>query len=177
MLKPYLNRQMELKLLKGKKLTYLIVAFAAGIILIVLSGSFNKPKSKPPPVAEKTAAPEVGATEKRLEEIIGTVKGVSDVTVFITYENTGVRNTARLTEDTHSQDGQKSQSTRKDNPVIRKESSLEEPFVYEEILPQVRGVIISARGVSDPKTSLVIADAVASALGVPVYKVRVLSKD
>ncbi len=169
---------MELKFLKDKKITYLVLALAAGILMIILSGTFTPKKSEPSPSPEtEDIKPDAGYVEKRLEEIIGTVKGVSDVSVFITYENNGVKNTALITEDNRSEDGQKSQSVRKDNVVMYKDSSGEKPFVKEEILPEVRGVIVTAVGVSDERTKLLIADAVASAVGVPIYKVKVLPKN
>ncbi len=169
---------MELKLLKGKKFTYLIAALAAGIILVVLSGTFSqKEKNHISKVEEKAPAADAEYTERKLEEILSTVKGISDVTVFVTYENNGKKNTAVFTESSHNEDEIKKESTRKDSVVMYKDDGSEQPFVEEEILPEIRGIIISAKGASDDRIKLIIADAVSSAMDVPIYRVKVLSKD
>ena len=168
---------MDIKLLKNKKITYFVVALAAGILMIVLSGQFTSPQ-KEVAVRKDTQPAKVDATyaEKRLQQILGTVKGVSDVSVFVTYENNGVKNTALVTENSSSSQNGEIRTERKDSVVWYKDSSGEQPFVKEEILPQVRGVIICAKGI-DEKTKLLITDAVASAMGIPMYKVRVLPKN
>ena len=58
-----------------------------------------------------------------------------------------------------------------------KTNSGEEPFVSEEKLPEVRGVIICAKGVENEEMRLLISDAVSGAMNVPIHRVKVLSKD
>ena len=60
---------------------------------------------------------------------------------------------------------------------MKKQSSSEEPFVSEEVLPQVRGVLIVAKGAGDAEVNAKITDAVSAVLGVPIHKVKILSAD
>ncbi len=167
---------MELKKLKHIKSSYLVLALFLGIALMVLSKGINPSKNE-----EQTPKPAVITTdtnaEEKLGEIIGSIEGVSDVSVFITYENAGVKKTSSVYEKSTSQDGGKGNESSKETPVMVKDSSGEKPFVKEDVLPTVRGVMISARGIRDPKLKAGITDAVSGVLGIPVHRVKILHKD
>ncbi len=168
---------MDIKKLKSIKITYLIIALAAGIALVVLSNGMPKSAPKERTVTESHKPPDTVDVERRLKEIIESIDGVSDADVFITYENSGVKNIATVTDETYAADDDKRTNSGKSQVVTVRDGSSETPFVEEEKLPQVRGVIISAKGVSDMSLNALITDAVASAMGVPVHRVKILSKD
>ena len=56
-------------------------------------------------------------------------------------------------------------------------SSAEEPFVSEEKLPSIRGVLIVAEGVGKSEINAEITEAVSQVLGVAIHKVKILSAD
>lgn len=166
---------MELVKIKKIKTPYLIAALVLGIVLMILPGT-KTPKTPEKEEKESVLSP-IGDEAQRLENIIGGMDGVSDVSVLITYENTGVRNVQSVTEKSISQDEQKKSEQTKTQALIIKEGSSETPFVSEEILPEVRGVIISARGIKNPTLKASITEAVAAVFGVSVHRVRILHKD
>lgn len=167
---------MELKKLKNIKTSYLVLALFLGIALMVLSKGIKPAKKQ-----EETSQPAVITAdenaEEKLKEIIGSIDGVSDVSVFITYENSGVKKTSSVYEKSALQDGEKGNESSKETPVMVKDSSGEKPFVKEDVLPMVRGVMISARGIRDPVVKADVTDAVAGVLGIPVHRVKILHID
>ena len=169
--------KMDFKKLKSIKPIYLFAALSFGVIIVLLSGFSS---DKPPPREENVqlnTVPDASDIEKRLEEIINSIDGVSDATVFVTYENSGVKKVATETEEENSErDGQKSFS-HKTTAVTKKEGNEQYPFVKEETLPQIRGVIIAAKGLGRAGLDAAITDAVSSAVGVSLHRVKILSKD
>lgn len=165
---------MELKKLKGIKTAYLVIIMVVGVLIVFLSNSLTSaPKREDPPDIAEDTVPTDDAEDK-LREIIESIDGVSDVKVYITYENRGVKSIAAFGEESVATDGAKKTVSSKSEPVTVKSGSGESPFVDEEILPEVRGVIIAARGIKSPQLEARITDAVSSALGVPVNRVRIL---
>ena len=167
---------MDIKNLKGNRFKFLIIALAAGILLIMISGNSPKKENKKEKQPVRESATEQN-TEKRLEKIIEKVSGVSDVSVFLSYENKGVKRLAYATEENNSSEDKRKSTQRKYQPVPVKEGSAEAPFVGEEVLPRIRGVIICAKGLDDEITRLNVAEAVSAALDVPVHRVKVLPGD
>ena len=168
---------MDIKKIKNIKLTYLIGALALGIMLMIMSDSFNKEKEKPIPTVVENNLPKTEEVEKELESIIDDIAGVSDVSVFVTYDNSGVKKIVTVAEENKATEDVKTSANSKTQPVTVKESGRESPFVNEEKLPEIRGIIICAKGVEDSYTNIMVTDAVASAMGVSVHRVKVLPKD
>ncbi len=168
---------MDLKEIKNIKPVYLLAALAVGILIVVLS---NFAQKEDPPAKENEVSqtlPDTLDTEKRLEEIINSIDGVSDAKVFITYENSGLKNITTITEETSQEKGEDKSQFYKASVVTQKDGSSERPFVREETFPEVRGVIIAAKGVGDKTLNALITDAVSSAMGVGPHRVKILPKD
>ena len=169
--------KMELKGIKNIKPVYLVAALVLGVFIVVLS---NFGQKKEPEVKENEAReflPDAANTEKRLEEIINSIDGVSEATVFITYENSGLKNVTTITEEKAEEKGQDKSKSYKTSVVTQKDGSGERPFVREETFPEVRGIIITAKGVGDKTLNALITDAVSSAMGVGPHRVKILPKD
>ena len=156
------------------KSSYIIAALVAGLVMVFLSNSFSDVRKEEKPVkteAETTFNYEYASLQ--LKEIIGGIDGVSDVNVFISYENQGSDKIASVKE-VQSDSTKSSEKTRE---VTEKDGSKEKPFVKEKVLPEVRGVIIAARGIKRKNLEEKITDAVSAVLGVPVHRVKIISKD
>ena len=162
------------KLKSNKKITCMIILLATGVFLVMLPGIMTGKKTLP----EVATEPAVDYNmEKQLEEILETVEGVSDVGVFITYENYGKKNVAITAEENISEDDNRRMSSYKSSIVTTRENGVEKPFVSQEVLPQIRGVIVCAKGVSNEEKKLIIADAVSAVTGVSMHRVKVLERD
>ena len=158
------------------KSTYLVIFLAVGISLVLLS-NFGKEREETVNETEVKSVFENQDTEKKLKEIIEGVDGISDVSVFISYDNKGMLNIASEGDESTVSDGEKKTTSKRIQAVTKRDSSGEAPFVTEELLPRVRGVIVTARGVSDEAKNALITRAVSTALDVPLHRVRVLPKD
>lgn len=155
------------------KSTYLVIFLAVGILLVFLS-SFETSKKQE---TEVKSVFEEADDEKKLKEIIEGIDGISNVSVFVSYDNKGMLTIASDGEESSTTDGGKKTSAKRVQAVTKRDSSGEAPFVTEELLPRVRGVIVTARGVSDKEKNALIARAVSTALDVPLHRVNVLPKD
>jgi len=165
---------MDLKKLKQIKPYYLIILFVLGVLLLILSNVKTEKVVKPSGETEKVTYECNGDTEKRLAAIIEKIEGIDDCNVFITYENNGVKKHATnvKNDETNSKD---TVSTKKDvTAVMEKNSGMETPYIYEETMPQIRGVLIVASGNTDSKIKDEIVLAVSAVLGVSLHKVKVL---
>ncbi len=158
------------------KSTYLVIFLAVGIVLVLLS-NFGKESKETVSETEVKSVFEEEDTEKKLKEIIEGIDGVDDVSVFISYDNKGMLNIASEGDESTVSDGEKKTSTKRIQAVTKRDGSGEAPFVTEELLPRVRGVIVTARGVSDEVKNALITRAVSTALDVPLHRVKVLPKD
>lgn len=168
---------MDIKSMINPKIKYLALALALGVFLIVISSVPQKKEAKTEIKSQEESLPGVDETEEKLAGLIESIDGVSEVSVFLTYNNLGEKKIAYTNEFSTSEEKDKKEKNEKNDYVKKKNSSAEEPFVTEEVLPEVRGVIICARGVGSEGLRLKIADAVASALGISVNYVKVLPKD
>ena len=158
------------------KITYLVVFLALGIALVALSGFGGGDEETTDDSRVQDSFCEED-TEKKLKDIIEGIDGISDVSVLITYDNKGTVNIASDGEESTSEDGEKKTSSKRIQAVTKRDSSGESPFVTEELLPRVRGVMVTARGVSDKEKNALITRAVSTVLDVPLHRVKVLSKD
>ncbi len=168
---------MDIKSMINPKIKYLALALAVGVFLIVISSVPQKKETKTEIKRHTESSLSTDETERKLAKLIESIDGVSEVSVFLTYNNLGEKKIAYTNEISTSEGKDKNEKNERNEYVKTKNSSGEEPFVTEEILPKVRGVIICARGVTQEGLRLKIADAVASALGISVNYVKVLPKD
>jgi len=145
------------------------------MVLSNLMPSGVKPREKIPTSEESLADKDI--TEQRLKEMIEDIDGVSDVSVFVVYENSGVKNIATSGEENTTYEGDKSVTRVRKDAVSQRDGTTEKPFVTEEVLPEVRGIIIAARGIKTASLDARITDAVSSAMGVPIHRVKILQKD
>ena len=163
---------MNIKNFKKIKPYHLLIVLALGVFLLVSSNFFASPKNHE--TNKKSEEMTADNIEKRLAETVKKIDGINDADVFITYENNGVKRHATNIKD-DAVTGENNVTVKKEtSAVMKKEGSLETPFVSEEILPQIRGVLIVASGADDLKLKEEITVAISAVLGVPLHKVRVL---
>lgn len=163
---------MNIKKFKKIKPYHLLIVLALGVFLLVSSNFFASPKNYE--TNKKSEEMTADNIEKRLAETVKKIDGINDADVFITYENNGVKRHATNIKD-DAVTGENNVTVKKEtSAVMKKEGSLETPFVSEEILPQIRGVLIVASGADDLKLKEEITVAISAVLGVPLHKVRVL---
>lgn len=171
----------KFKKLKKIKPQYLFILLITGVALLLFSNLYSEiPKEK----GEKTDKTESShctndatALESRLAAVVEKISGVTDAEVFVTYENSGIKKHAIDAKDDATTSDESVTVKKETSAVMEKHSSNETPFISEEVMPQVRGVLIVAGGIKSSNIKDEIAEAVSAVLDVPVHKVKVLSAD
>ncbi|MET1247810.1 stage III sporulation protein AG [Sporolactobacillus sp. STCC-11] len=123
---------------------------------------------------------------QNLKNILEQIRGVSDVSVMVTFASTEKK---IYQNNTKTQDNQSNETDQKggkrevnerneDTEVVMiDQNGSKVPVVIGKEQPTVRGVIVVARGADQPTTKVQIMDAVATVLDIPTYKVKVLEKN
>ena len=119
--------------------------------------------------------------EKKLEDTLSKLKGVGEVKVMITLEDTIEKipafNTSKNNETTNEVDSQGgTRETIREGMDIQMVTGSEGTLmVLKEIKPTVRGVIVIAEGAEDPEIREMLYEAVKTVLGISGNRVEVYS--
>lgn len=165
------------------RIKYLAVLLVAGVVMILISNFSGTPTAKKTvdnnsgSTVSETSVPDSRSTEESLAKILEKVKGVSNVSVFITYDNNGSKKISSNTKESIEKSDSSEKTSTEKTTVMSRASSAEEPFVSEEKLPSIRGVLIVAEGVGKSEINAEITEAVSQVLGVAIHKVKILSAD
>jgi len=152
----------------NKGIFYLILII--GIVLMVFIGGDEKER-------EENVKPEKDfetSLEVRLEEIIGTIKGVGAVDVMITYYETAEKNIAYDVRESDKTNHNQNNDKTIDKQAVISDGS---PMIVKEVYPKVKGVIVSAEGANDVNIKKNISEAVQAVLDVPAHRVCVYEKN
>lgn len=170
----------EIKKRFGKKSQVALAGILAIIMLIIFFKGINASPSKSAEVG-KTSSPTnenndyVSKLEIRLEKIIGSIKGVGEVNVFVMTETSVKTIYASNEERKTSVDDSGQTNSESVEIVFNKNGSETTPIVSVEIYPEVVGVLVVASGVNDEKLRLLVTNAVSVALNIENSKIEVLT--
>ena len=171
-----------------------IVCGLAGLLLLVIATPVRKTDSSD--TAEKYAKEEdVVRTEsqlnsirseyeRQLTEALSQVEGVGEVNVTVTMESTGkkiVEKDIPQDEQTSSQkdnegmeNSTQSSSTQETTVYEENENGSQTPYISSETYPEIRGVLVVAKGGGDPVIVQQIQEAVMALFHVDAHKIKVL---
>lgn len=186
--------------LKEIGLTKMIMVFAAGILIIILTipGIFSTKDTTEDDVGDKSTKVVQNDTnttsydtntyitemETKLENILKKVSGIGAVEVMLTLKASGeqvpLKDDPSTQESVNEVDGEG--GSRTNNSVSREESTImytdkngnSVPYIIKEIEPEVEGVIVIAEGGEDPNIKMDIMEAAQVLFGVPAHKVKVM---
>ncbi|WP_071395717.1 stage III sporulation protein AG [Bacillus tuaregi] len=125
------------------------------------------------------------AYENQIKEALDTIVGVSDVTVVVNVDSTekkvlekNIKTQSQVTDETDREGGKrKVEDTSSDEQlVIIQDGDKEVPIVLETKKPEIRGVLVVAKGAENIQVKKWIKEAVTRALDVPEHRVSVLPK-
>ncbi|EID45477.1 stage III sporulation protein AG [Parageobacillus thermoglucosidasius] len=201
----FLLAKKETKEQKRTPFSYMLLLLLAGIALMVMShfAKDEKAVSTNKEKVEERAQPTepvfgqqqdakskiIAAYEQRYEEQLKTaleaIEGVEDVTVVVNIDTTEMKileknrvTQHQTTEETDREGGKRkieNQSTNEEVVVIRDGDS-ETPLVLTTKKPEIRGVLVVAKGADNLQIKKWIVEAVTRVLNVPSYRVAVLPK-
>ena len=122
----------------------------------------------------------VESTEERLEEILGKINGISDVSVMINYSTTD--KVIPVYDVKENIDEEKSDGKTSTTSVIEKNVAYQEgvngkePIVESTELAIAEGAIVVAQGISIGDNVSKVKEAVSCITGIPIYKISVFEK-
>ena len=186
--------------LKEIGLPKLVIIFAAGILIIFLSipGILNSDKSSkdepldnnPQVVQNDTNTTSYDSNtyitemENKLENVLRKVSGIGEVDVMLTLkaskEQVTLKDSPYTQESLNEVDGEG--GSRTDSSVKREESTVlvttengkSEPYIIQELEPDVEGVVVIAEGGDDADIQIEIMEAAEVLFNVPAHKVKVM---
>ena len=135
--------------------------------------------------AEETNADERKKLEDDLKRILLQVEGVGEVDVAVTMESTGrklVEKDVPLSESSVDETGNgtnsKKESKSSDEATVYLENAdgTKAPYVIEETMPVVRGVLVVAQGADDPQVVAEIKEAAMALFHLEAHKIKVMKK-
>jgi len=180
---------------KGTRSTIFLLALAClGIVLMFISASPEQERTPPPaPKDSEAVLNPFGAKgdyrerlESDLEDGLRQIRGVKAVSVLITLESGSVTQYAKNTETTNRNtteiDGAGGQreikeTTEQRQLVMSRDGTGEQAVVIEERQPEIRGVLVVARGAENLLIKERITMAVAATLDLPTHRISVLPMD
>jgi stage III sporulation protein AG len=163
------------------------IIFAAGALLLLLSvpDLFHKEKEETTDTAtsvqqrEEQSEEYAERMERKLEEVLRKIDGVTSVTAMITVTSTTekvvLQDTTADTEELTEKDGAGGERTSvKNTNETKAVLAGETPYLTKELTPEVEGVVVVISGVESTKI-LAITEAVQALFDVPAHKVKIIN--
>jgi stage III sporulation protein AG len=201
----FLSAQKETGEQKRTPFSYVFLLLLAGIALMVMShfskeekatltnqGKVEEQLQQAEPVfgqKQDTKSKIIAAYEQRYEEqlkaALEAIEGVEDVTVVVNIDTTETKileknrvTQQQTTEETDREGGKRKIENHSTNEevVIVRDGENETPIVLTTKKPEIRGVLVVAKGADNLQIKKWIVEAVTRVLNVPSYRVAVLPK-
>lgn len=125
------------------------------------------------------------AFEDKIKGVLENIVGVGTVDVMVTVDSTeelvvqrNVKDSQQLTEETDASGGKRhmTQYTRDGEIITYEISGDQTPIVTKKLKPQIRGVLVVARGAENKVVKDLITDAVEKGLNVAAYRISVVPR-
>lgn len=123
--------------------------------------------------------------ENNIKEILEKIVGVGTVDVLVTVDSTeeiviqrNVKDSQQNSEESDANGGKRTttQYTRDGEIVTYDSSGSETPIITKKVKPQIRGVLIVAKGAENQVVRNLVIDAIAKGLNVPSYRISVVPR-
>ncbi|MDI3310187.1 MAG: stage III sporulation protein AG [Thermoanaerobacterium sp.] len=185
--------KLKQKVLKAdnKTIQDLTVIFIIGLIILIGASIFFKPKptnkNSDKQMVEKQITNDDYASklESELKEILSKIHGAGNVDVLVTLDSddevVAAMDTVQSETTTNEKDSNGGTRTtiqsETDNKIVTSQNNSGEnqPMILKKVMPEVRGVVVVADGAKDPNVQYELMTSVETALGIPAYKVKVVS--
>ena len=166
---------------KENRVKTIVVLGLLGIALILLSelvpvgGGSDTQAAGSVSVDEEEMKRQV---EEKLAELIGSIAGVGECKIMVTYEST-LQNvyesdTKTTSDSSSSEGGNKDKTTKEENVIIlENKDGTREALLKTQLGPQIKGVVIACEGGEDVAVESRIIGVVTTAFQLPTSKVYV----
>ena len=161
--------------MKDKQIVVLIIAVLIGICLMWISSSGEKKSntsSSPSSVAYVQAQADI---EEKLKKVITQIDGVGEMSLMVTYEDTGtaeyITDGTEYSEKTQTSSGTTTNKSSKDKSVVV--DGTKDPVLKSLSTPKVKGVVIVCEGGENPVTKERVINAISTVLQIGTDKIYV----
>ncbi|MEC0371981.1 stage III sporulation protein AG [Paenibacillus chibensis] len=125
------------------------------------------------------------AAEDKMKGILEKIVGVGTVDIMVTVDSTdeiiyqrNVKDSQQQSDENDANGGKRhtTQYTRDGEVVTYEQSGTQTPVITKRVKPQIRGVLIVAKGAENEVVKQLIVDAVEKGLNVPGYRISVVPR-
>lgn len=109
-----------------------------------------------------------------LEQALGCMEGVGKVHVMITFQDSGEAVVEKDVTKSSSGQNDSQQSIQYQESTIYQETDGREPYISQQKMPSVEGVLVIAQGGADSRIRQQIQEAVAALFPVEVHKIKIV---
>ena len=160
---------------KDQLLILILVGLLLAVVAIPVDDREKRGKQEfeqPEQGAEETEAATdyESRMEQKLEELLGSVEGVGNVRVMLTFEGTGERKVEKDTSLT-------ADSQQEETVYEEYGSSERTPYVTSETNPQVEGVLVIAQGGGNSRIQQEIIEAAQALFGIEAHKIKIMKME
>ena len=154
-----------------KKYKYVALVVLAGVVLMLLpSGKGEQQVSSDQPV-NVSEAYSLAETEKRLEQLLGRIRGVGQVQVMLTLKS---GSSLQLAENRSTSLRDTEDRQDRDVVTLNRGSGYEDVVVTEQTYPVYQGAVVVCQGAGDSSVHLAVIQAVSVLTGLGSDKITVV---
>lgn len=176
----------KFNLTSKKGIENLVILLVLVVIVMVVINSLFTEKEEVTQI-EQVVKQEVNSDslEKKLENILTSIKGVGKVKVMISYTNSiekvpiyDTKEVTTLTNELDSSGGKReTKETSNERKVVYEESGSNKNIVTKQnIMPEIIGVIVTAEGAEVNQVKENIINAVSAVTNIPSHKIQVFAQ-
>ena len=154
-----------------KKYNYVALVVLAGVVLMLLPSGKGEQQTVSDQPVNVSEAYSLAETEKRLEQLLGRIRGVGQVQVMLTLKS---GSSLQLAENrsTSLRDTENRQD--RDVVTLNRGSGYEDVVVTEQTYPVYQGAVVVCQGAGDSSVNLAVIQAVSVLTGVGSDKITVV---
>lgn len=154
-----------------KKYRYVALVVLAGVVLMLLpSGKGEQQTSSDQPM-NVSEAYSLAETEKRLEQLLGRIRGVGQVQVMLTLKS---GSSLQLAENRSTSLRDTEDRQDRDVVTLNRGSGYEDVVVTEQTYPVYQGAVVVCQGAGDSGVNLAVIQAVSVLTGLGSDKITVV---
>lgn len=154
-----------------KKYKYVALVVLAGVVLMLLPSGKGEQQTVSDQPVNVSEAYFLAETEKRLEQLLGRIRGVGQVQVMLTLKS---GSSLQLAENrsTSLRDTENRQD--RDVVTLNRGSGYEDVVVTEQTYPVYQGAVVVCQGAGDSSVNLAVIQAVSVLTGLGSDKITVV---
>ena len=154
-----------------KKYKYVALVALVGVVLMLLpSGGSGESRDSTEPV-NVSEAYSLQETEKRLEQLLGRIRGVGQVQVMLTLKSGSA---LQLAENSSTSQRETEARQERDVVTIHRGSGYEDVVVTEQVYPTYQGAVVVCQGAGDSSVHLAVIEAVSVLTGLGSDRITVV---